>query len=344
MERTLRPNIYAVAERAGVSIATVSRVQNAKDVVAPETRDRVLRAIEELRYWPNATGRALAQQRQDASGIVFRDLSGPYFSELITGCEERVAAAGQSLLILATHGSERAAELVFDLVGRVDGLIVLGFTVEDDVVRELDRLGIPLVLLARKPVDDVPAVRAENVEAAARVANHLFGGGHDAITFVGDPDSGSDFAERWEGFVDAHRRAGRPAPAPPVAVGSDEHEGHLAAARLLRAPGRASAFMCASDQIALGVLAAADEAGVRVPEDLAVTGWDDIEVARYVSPALTTVRQPTKLLGARAAELLFERIRSVSVPSSEQLSTELVIRASCGSAQLGRSSTGGGTS
>jgi len=337
-----RPNIYAVAERAGVSIATVSRVQNAKDRVAPETRDRVLRAIEELRYWPNATGRALAQQRQDASGIVFRDLSGPYFSELITGCEQRVAAAGQSLLILATHGSERAAELIFDLVGRVDGLIVLGFTVDDDVVRDLDRLGIPLVLLARKPVDDVPAVRSENVEAAVRVTNHLFGCGHDVITFLGDPDGGSDFAERWQGFVEAHRRAGRPAPEAPVAVGSDEPEGRAAAARLLGAPGRAGAFMCASDQIALGVLAAAQEAGVRVPDDLAVTGWDDIEVARYVAPALTTVRQPTRLLGARAAELLFERIERGSTPSSEVLSTELVVRASCGSRQSRQSSTPGG--
>ena len=329
MSRPPRPNIYSVADRAGVSIATVSRVQRDRGVVAAGTRDRVLRAIEELGYRPNGTGRALAEQRTDAIGIVFPDLSGPYYSEVIGGCEARVVAEARSLLILGTHGRERAADLVFDLAGRVDGLILMGRTLPDDVVLELDRTGIPLMLLARAGLEGIPSVRAENVAAAEALATHLLRGGHESIAFLGDPASSPDAAERWQGFLAAHEHAGRPAPGAPVPTLFDEVHGHAAAS---------TALMCASDEIALGALAAAQERGLSVPGDLAVTGWDDIQVARYVSPPLTTVRQPLGLIGARAAELLFERIHTGATPAGEVLPTELVVRASCGCAQSSQTS------
>lgn len=338
MSRPPRPNIYSVADRAGVSIATVSRVQRDRGVVAAGTRDRVLRAIEELGYRPNGTGRALAEQRTDAIGIVFPDLSGPYYSEVIGGCEARVVAEARSLLILGTHGRERAADLVFDLAGRVDGLILMGRTLPDDVVLELDRTGVPLVLLARAGLEGIPSVRAENVAAAEALAAHLLRGGHESIAFLGDPASSPDAAERWQGFLAAHEHAGRPAPAAPVPTLFDEVHGHAAAGELLDAAASPTALMCASDEIALGALAAAQERGLSVPGDLAVTGWDDIQVARYVSPALTTVRQPLGLIGARAAELLFERIHTGATPAGEVLPTELVVRASCGRAPSSQTS------
>lgn len=343
MQRTPRPNIYAVAELAGVSIATVSRVQRDTGVVAAETRDRVLRAIEELGYRPNGAGRALAEQRADAIGIVFPDLSGPYYSEVIGGCESRVVAEGRSLLILATHGRERAADLVLDLAGRVDGLMVMGRTVPDDVVRTLDRDGVPLVLLARAGFDGIPAVRSENVAPAAALTGLLLRCGHESIAFLGDPASSPDAAERWQGYLDAHEAASRPAPADPIPVRFDEGHSHEASTRLLGRATRPTALMCANDEIALGALAAAHELGLRVPGDVAITGWDDIQVARYVSPALTTVRQPMGRLGARAAELLFQRIHTGVTPAGEVLPTELVIRASCGCASIeGSNETGGG--
>jgi LacI family transcriptional regulator len=341
MRRAARPNIYAVADRAGVSIATVSRVQRDRGVVAPETRDRVLRAIEELGYRPNDAGRALAEQRTDAIGIVFPDLSGPYYSEVIGGCEGRVVAEARSLLILGTHGRERAADLVFDLAGRVDGLILMGRTVPDEVVLDLDRDGVPLVLLARAGLEGVPAVRAENVAAAEALAGHLLRCGHESIAFLGDPASSPDAAERWQGFLAAHERAGRRPPAAPVPTLFDEDHGHSAAMEALGAAVPPTALMCASDEIALGALAAAHERGLHVPGDAAITGWDDIQVARYVSPALTTVRQPLSLIGARAAELLFERIHTGATPAGEVLPTDLVIRASCGCARPSQTSRGG---
>ena len=144
-----RANIYAVAERAGVSIATVSRVQRGVGPVSTETRERVEQAIDELGYSPDPTGRALAGQRLDAMGIVFPDLAGPYYSSVLLGAEAASVAAGSSLLILATHGRPRAEELARELSARVDGLIVMGRTISDEAVRALGAR-VPLVLLARE--------------------------------------------------------------------------------------------------------------------------------------------------------------------------------------------------
>ena len=299
---TVRANIYAVADRAGVSIATVSRVQRGIGPVSAETRERVLRAIEELRYTPNGSGRALATQRQGAMGIVFPDLSGPYYSEVILGVEGEMVAAGQSLLILGTHGREHRAELVLDLMSRVDGLIVMGRTVDDEVVRALEGGRAPMALLARPPVDDIPSVRAEGLAPGLELTQHLLGHGHERLAFVGDPASSPDAEERWRGFAQALgedagravRRRLRRGRGPPAA-GAALDQG-------------ATALLCASDELALGAYGAARSRGLRIPEDIAITGWDDIQLARFVSPALTTVRQPMRELGAAAARLLFERI------------------------------------
>jgi LacI family transcriptional regulator len=325
--RPSNANIYAVADRAGVSIATVSRVQRGLGPVSADTRERVLEAIEELRYMPNGSGRALAQQRQDAMGIVFPDLSGPYYSEVILGCEAAMVAAGQSLLILATHGRERSSELVLDLMSRVDGLIVMGRTESDEVVRALEGGRVPLVLLARPPVDDIPAVQAESLRPAVALTRHLFQHGHRRLAFVGDPGSSPDADERWRGFAQAHGECRVPGPDAPWAAAFGENEGRAAAGDALDAG--ATALVCASDELALGAYGAARARGLRIPEDIAITGWDDIQLARFVSPALTTVRQPMRELGATAARLLFERIAGAA-PDSVVLASDVVIRASCG--------------
>src|SRR5690349_16925067 len=180
-----RANIYAVAERAGVSIATVSRVQRGVGPVSMETRARVETAIAELGYRPSPTGRALAGQRLDAMGIVFPDLAGPYYSALLLGAEEASVEAGSSLLILATHGRPQAADLARELSSRVDGLVVMGRTIDDETVREL-AARTPLVLLARAPVDQVPTVRSEGREPLRRLTEHLIVvHGHRRLSFIG---------------------------------------------------------------------------------------------------------------------------------------------------------------
>ena len=256
---TVRANIYAVADRAGVSIATVSRVQRGIGPVSAETRERVERAIEDLRYTPSGSGRALATQRHGAMGIVFPDLSGPYYSEVILGVEEEMVAAGESLFILGTHGRENCDELVLDLMSRVDGLIIMGRTVTDEVVRALEGGRTPIALLARPPVDDIPSVRTESLAPAVALTEHLLEHGHTRLAFVGDPASSPDAEERWRGFAQAlGEDAGEP-----FAAAFGEDEGRQAAGRAL--DWGATALLCASDEIALGAYGAARSRGLADP-------------------------------------------------------------------------------
>jgi LacI family transcriptional regulator len=331
----ISPTIYEVARHAGVSIATVSRVQRGNGQVATRTRDRVARSIEALDYRPSPNARSLAASRHDASGIVFPDLSGPYYSEVIYGFERETVQARQSVLILATHGREGAAGLVQDLAARVDGLVIMGRTVADELVVQLGRQGFPIVLLARPAVNGADTVLTENRSSAAKLVKHLFGHGRDDLVFVGDPDASSDVSERWAGFTDAHRHARRPAPKSPLVSDFTERGGHAAVHSLLTArleqDTLPAGLVCANDEIAIGALRAAREMGVAVPSQMTVTGWDDIPIARLVSPALTTVRQPMRELGSTAAALLAERISAGRrSPRHVLLPTSLVVRASCG--------------
>ncbi len=328
-----RANIYAVAERAGVSIATVSRVQRGVGPVSTETRERVERAIEELGYSPDPTGRALAGQRLDAMGIVFPDLAGPYYSAVLLGAEAASVGAGSSLLILATHGRPQAADLVRELSSRVDGLVVMGRTVGDEAVRALAGR-VPLVLLAREPVDEIATVRSESREPACRLTRHLIEvHGHQRLAFVGDPGSSPDVEDRWQGFQDAHRVLEVPV-RQPFAAPVDERGGREGAGAALDAY-EPTALVCASDEVALGAYEALDARGLCPGQDVAVTGWDDIQLARFVTPALTTVKQPMARLGRTAMELLLQLVDDQPA-ASLTLPSELVIRASCGCETNGR--------
>ncbi|HEX5038934.1 MAG TPA: LacI family DNA-binding transcriptional regulator [Candidatus Limnocylindria bacterium] len=323
--------MYEVAREAGVSIATVSRVQRGIGRVSPSTRDRVRAVVDALGYRPSRIGRSLARGRHDATGIVFPDLTGPYYSSVILGYEDASAADGQSVLILATHGRHASAMQVLDLADRVDGLVLFGRTVDDDVVAELHDRGVPTVLLARPATGDADTVHAENASSAEALTAHLIGHGHERIAFIGDPEASPDADERWEGFLAAHATAGLAPWREPVPSAFREAAGREAAATLLRGSPRPTAIVCANDEIAIGAMDAARTAGIRLPDDLALTGWDDIPVARHLTPALTTVRQPMHELGRRAAELLRERITTTRLqPRRETLPTELVIRSSCG--------------
>ena len=317
--------IRDVAQHAGVSIATVSRALREPGVVTPETRQRVQRAVEELAFVPSQLGRQLAERRYAANGIVFPDLSGPYYAEVVLGYEEVAAELGRSVLILSTYGREGADDLVQRLAGRCDGLVVLGRTVADEVLGQLADRGTPLVLLARTPLpgaDRADTVNAENTGAAEDLVAHLAESGARTVTFLGDPGLSPDLAERLDGL-----RRGATARGVEVTVHApgamDESAGAAAAGDLAgRLP---DAIACANDELALGLMTALRDRGVGVPEDVLVTGWDDVMAARYAG--LTTVRQPMRDLGATAARLLDERITGArTTPVHQVLPTELVVR------------------
>ncbi len=323
----MRPTIRDVAERAGVSIATVSRVMRESERVRPETRDRVSQAVAELQYTPSQLGRQLAERRHAANGIVFPDLSGPYFAEVVLGYEDVAADLGRSVLILSTHGRDAAPSMVEDMAGRCDGLVILGRTVPDQVVERLAARHTPLVLLARSPIEGVDSVKAENTDSAVRLAEHVIANGARRITFVGDPEDSADVAERWVGVQRAVRAAGDVDLRLARSRGLGEEDGAAVASELAAGGALPDAFVCANDELALGLWVGLRDAGIDVPGQVMVTGWDDVMAARYAG--LTTVRQPMRELGATAARLLDELITgSRTEPRHEVLPTELVIRSS----------------
>lgn len=318
--------IRDVARHAGVSIATVSRVMRASDTVRPDTRDRVMAAARELEYTPSQLGRQLAERRYAANGIVFPDLSGPYYAEVVLGYENVAAELRRSVLILSTRGRVDAEDAVREMAGRCDGLVVLGRTVSDEVVEQLAARGVRVVLVARPPIGEIDSVNAENRASAVALAEHLVAGGARRIVFVGDPDVSPDVRERWEGFRAAvqvsHAAAGVELHAVEVL---DEASGAAVASGALEQGQLPDAFACANDELALGLVNALRAAGVDVPGRVQVSGWDDVMAARYAG--LTTVRQPMRELGATAARVLDELIVGTRPePRHELLPTALVVR------------------
>jgi LacI family transcriptional regulator len=323
--------MYTVARHAGVSIATVSRVLGGRGgPVRDRTAQRVFASARAVGYRLNGAARAPAARHHGAIGVVFPNLSGPYYGGVILGLEEAAQTLGQSVLMAATHGRPDSDDLVSGVATKVDGLVLFGRTASDELVQELAG-AMPVVLLARPQVASASTVRAENHASARALACHLVGHGHRRIAFVGDPTSSPDAAERWAGYRDGLSDAAIRPPQAPDTCAFREADGYRVAALVLRRSRPPTALFCANDEIAMGACSAAADLGMTVPGDVAITGWDDIPVARYLSPPLTTVRQPLVELGARAAALLQVGIDGVIEPAEPvTLATELVIRGSCG--------------
>jgi len=319
MKALTKATIYEVARRAGVSIATVSRALRDSELVTEETRARVRAAADELHFMPSRLGRSLAEGRHAANGIVFPDLVGPYYAEVVLGYEATAAELGSSVLILATHGRRDTVAAVQDLAGRVDGMAIMQQTVDDGVVAKIAAVGLPLVLIARPPVAGVDTIRTRNERTAAALADHLLAHGHRRFVFLGDPAGAPDVQGRYTGVRKTEPTV--------VRCGLDLDSGRAAAQAVLADP--PDAIICANDEVALGVHLAAEQAGLSIPGDVAVTGWDDLLAARFAG--LTTAGQPMRSLGATAARWLHERIQDPGrAPRRRVLDTQLVIRRSCG--------------
>ena len=317
---TSRVTVRRVAALAGVSPATVSRVSRGSAQVSPELRDRVLRVIEEHGYRPSHFGRALAERRHGALGLVFPGLSGPYFSELIQGFESEALGTGDSVLLLASHARADTDATVVELAGRVDGMAILAGTVADDTIRTIAEQIRVVVMAGCSPVAQA-SVRVDNSTVETLTRHLLDDHGHRRLAFVGDPDGSPDVAARWNAFL-----AAKPPPTEPVRVGLQQSDGAVAATLLFdEAPTRPDAVVCANDETALGLLLGALGRGLRVPDDIAITGFDDVPMAALVRPALTTVRQPVRDLGALTARML-----GGDPAGDVVLPTEPVLRRSCG--------------
>ncbi len=303
--------IKDVARAAQVSVATVSRTLNGHGNVAEDVRRRVLAVADDLRYTPHAAARSLSSRRTQTLGVVLPDLHGEFFSELVRGVDQVAREHRLHLLVSSYRGcpQEQVAALRA-MRGRVDGLLVMSpYVASQASIAEALSPSMPVVLInSQSPAPDALALSVDNYGGAQAMVEYLADCGHRSIAFIAGPEDNFDAHERLRGYRDALARR-LPQAQPWVLPGAfDEASGHAAGQALLAAPQRPDAVFAANDMMALGCLFALVQGGLRLPEDIAVAGFDDIPLARYVHPALTTMRVNISELGARAARLLLTRL------------------------------------
>lgn len=327
--------IKDVARVAQVSVATVSRALNGHGNVAEEVRHRVLAAAQELRYTPHAAARSLSSRRTQTLGVVLPDLHGEFFSELMRGIDQVARAQRLHLLVSSYHGNpEEQGAALRAMRGRVDGLLVMSpFVAAPTLLSEHLEPSLPAVLInSQAGLDGTAVLGVDNHGGAMAMVEHLVASGHRRIAFIAGPQDNFDAHERLRGYREALQRL-LPGAQEWVLPGDfDEASGHRAGRELLAASPRPDAVFAANDMMALGCLFAFAQAGVRVPADIALAGFDDIPLARYVHPALTTIRVNIAELGARAARLLIAKVAGEATNESSVLTTELIVRESSGEA------------
>ncbi|MFK3739621.1 LacI family DNA-binding transcriptional regulator [Massilia sp. TN1-12] len=323
-----------VAQQAGVSISTVSHVINNTRVVSDEVRQRVLGVIAELRYIPSAVARSLKNDRTGMIGVLVPDSSNPYFAELIRWIEEAAFEAGYNIILCNARGgaAKQAAYLRLLMEKRIDGLLLVASSA--DCERELlMRAGsVPVIQLERAlPGLDADAILAGEPGGAVQAAHHLLELGHRDIACVAGPADLPRTIERMTGFLRTMEEAGLPVPPQRIVHAEFTSAGGYAAFnRLLTSDRPPSAIFATSDLMAFGGLWAAREAGVRVPEQLSVMGFDDLDGVGYTSPPLTTVAPPKREMARLALAWLVERIGGSQAPLRHTaLESHLVLRATC---------------
>lgn len=324
--------IVEVAERAGVGVGTVSRVLNNTGSVRPDTRERVRRAIDELGFRPNQAARQLVTARTFTLAVVLPYLTRPFYVNVLHGIESAASACGYHLQIFNVESAAKRTLYLQEMPyrGRVDGLVVVSLPVKGTAVAHPERTLLPIVLIDGSH-HELPSVSVDNVGGARCAVEHLLKLGHRRIAFVSGPlEAELEFPvnrRRWEGYTSALHSSGLNVDPCYIVTGDDRHaDGMRMAYHLLDLEPRPSAIFAASDVHALGAFQAAQERGLRVPQDVAIVGYDDIDLAGYMS--LTTVRQPMVEMGKRGVDMLLTLIEGRAVEPNVTLPVELVVRRS----------------
>ncbi len=334
-----RPTISDVARRAGVSISTVSRVLNATAVVDAGTAERVRAAIAELSYTPHSAARTLATRRTQTLGLLLPNIGGQFYTPLLRGIEAVASQAGYDLLIHSTSTPAGASFRRALGEHNTDGLIIFTEAVDREELIRLNGMGFPVVLLYESAPQGVemPSITIENRQGAQKIVEHLIEAHRrKRIVFLRGPQGNEDSDEREKGYrqaLAAHRivfDSGL------LATGGFESgQAHAALKQILDKGTDFDAVFAGDDDNAVGVIQALQEAGLRIPQDVAVAGFDDSIFARLLAPPLTTVRAPIEQVGREGVRQLLRLIHGESDRARVTLPVELVIRQSCGCPQVG---------
>jgi LacI family transcriptional regulator len=331
-----RATITDVAEHANVSIATVSRVINKTAAVAPDTAERVYAAIADLDYIPHAAAQGLARRRTNMVGLLLPMIGGSYFSPMLRGIENAVSQNGMALLIFSMQTSSIQPHRFNLPLGEhnTDGLIVFTNSLGEADLARLHKRQLPMLLLHQTspPGMNIPCVTVENKAGSRKLINHLIESHHyQTIAFLAGPDGNEDSHWREMGYREA--LAAHDIPFDPALVatgGFSEIEAQTAVEQWLLEGVEMDAIFAGDDDAAIGAITALRRAGRRIPQDIAVVGFDDLPLSRHLSPALTTVRAPIEQVGEEAVNQLVRLIRTGQAESLIMLPTQLIIRQSCG--------------
>lgn len=331
--KELMATIYDVAERAGVSLATVSRVMNKNTNVGEKTRQKVLAAMAELDYRPNTFAQSLASNSSNSVGVLVSQLDGPYYGPMMAEIESSLRAANKHVIIAVGHSdAAQEKDSVEFLLGRgCDALILDVEAVSDQYLIELSQGATPIVLINRY-IDAISdrCIYLNNELGGYLATQHVLDLGHRQIAYVSGPKRKHDANERLEGHKKALAEFGiKFEPALCVEGDYKEDGGVLAMQKLLQSGMPFSAVVCANDQMVSGAISVCLERGLRVPEDLSFVGYDNIPFARYISPKLTTVNNPIHEMGKMAALWLLRHIyKNDQIVVTNIFAPELVVRES----------------
>lgn len=327
------PTLDDVARKAGVSTATVSRCLNDPQRVVEATRKRVMSAVEVLGYTPNFAARVMAAKRSFTIGAIIPTMENAIFARGLQAFQEEIHQRGYTLLVASSaYKPEVEEEQIRNLVARgADGLLLIGHDRDPRIYDYLDRQKVPaMVAWSFIPGKRVPSIGFDNREAMMALANAVIGQGHTRLATISAISKGNDRARlRIEGIRDALTKNGLSPDALSIIETPYEIENGAAAfSRLMSRAPRPTAILCGNDVLAVGALRQAEKMGLRVPEDISITGFDDIELARIVHPGLTTLHVPHREMGRRAAIELINMIETAAPGQSIQLQTEIVTRGS----------------
>ena len=323
-----------VAKRAGVSVTTVSHVMNETREIAPETRDRVLKAIKELRYYKNTSARLLVRGQSDIVGLILSDIENPFLPPLVKSFDRACASAGLELLLGMTNYEQGKAEAAVRrmIESRVRGVAVMTSQIDGRLIDGLIQAGIPVVALdAAKTGRGRSSVSIDYRTGIAQAVDHLYVSGHRRVAILRGPSrivSASRYAEQLEASIADY---GMTLVASVEASNNQPDDGAQAATALLEGKRPPTALLCGNDLSAMGALGAAAHLGLRVPDDLSVIGSDDIAMASYCHPALSTVRIPRDAMGHEAFRLLESMAGATLRRGAEAcIATSFIARASSG--------------
>jgi DNA-binding LacI/PurR family transcriptional regulator len=331
----MKATIYDVAREAGVSIAAVSQVINGKGKISEERRMEILQVMERLNYKPSVIAAALTGKKTFTLGLLIPDISNPFFAEIARAVEDQAHKQGYSLIICSTDNDDARIERYVSLLMQksVDGMIIGTGVEQKEVIEPLLQKSIPITMVARDLPDiEVHAVSLHDVEGGRLAASHLIGLGHTRLGVLSEHPKVSSTRERLRGVREVLAAAGLELPEALVkACGSDlVKDGKRHALGLLQDEGRPTALFCCNDLIAIGALQAAKELGLSVPEEISIVGFDNTILATVTDPLLTTIAQPTELMGKLAVDLTLGSINKTQAEKScrSVLPPELIVRSS----------------